>query len=107
CLPHPSPQKIITDDIGIRKEERRKSVGVVHHLTFLHLEAKQIQEDCTIALILLLRAWNCLMPLSRPKANLTSWLSWRHLPLSIVKPKAEKVIDPDWCKLHEKWMLDD
>ncbi|CAN6972449.1 unnamed protein product [Brassica rapa subsp. trilocularis] len=20
---------------------------------------------------------------------------------------AVKVIDPDWCKLHEKWMLDD
>ncbi|KAG5410994.1 hypothetical protein IGI04_007313 [Brassica rapa subsp. trilocularis] len=34
-------KEIITDDVGIWKEERRKSVGVVHHLTFLHLEAKQ------------------------------------------------------------------
>jgi len=44
-----SSSLIITNDVGIRKEERRKSVGVVHHLTFLQLEAKQIQEDCIIA----------------------------------------------------------
>ncbi|KAG2315664.1 hypothetical protein Bca52824_018786 [Brassica carinata] len=28
----------------------------------------------------------------KAKANLTSWLSWRHLPLSILKPKQSWVL---------------
>ncbi|KAL0796379.1 hypothetical protein Bca101_067756 [Brassica carinata] len=39
----------IANDIRTRSKERRKSVGVVNPLKFLHLEALRIQEDSTIA----------------------------------------------------------